>query len=82
MISQVEQAVDRFNHSRAVVLKTINKKPGMTYVQIREYIRWHEGFLMENVGARCRELYILDHAYKTEDARGRVHVYPVKEEKP
>lgn len=82
MMSQVEQAVDRFAYSRAIVLKTINKKPGMTYIQIRDYITWYFHFTMENVGARCRELCILDHAYKTEDSCGRVYVYPVKEETP
>jgi len=76
---QVEQAVNRFAHSRAIVLKAIHKKPGMTYIQIRNYIRWHFNFTMENVGARCRELYLADHAKKEVDDRGRVHVYPMKE---
>ena len=76
MTSQV--TVDRFAHSRAIVLKAIHKRPGMTYVQIREYVKWHFHFTMENVGARCRELYLKDFARKTEDVNGRVHVYPVK----
>ena len=78
-MSQLEQAVDRFAHCRAVVLKAINKRPGMTYVQIRKYVTWHFHFTMENVGARCRELYTLGYAEKQVNDKGRVHVYPVKE---
>lgn len=80
-MSQVEQEVNRFAHSRATVLKAIHKKPGMTYIQIRDYITWHFHFTMENVGARCRELYGLGWAYKIEDDKGRVHVYPLEKRK-
>jgi len=31
---------------------------------------------MENVGARCRELYTLGYAKRETDGEGKVHVYP------
>ena len=78
MTSQVEQAVDRFAHSRALVLKAIHAKPGMTYTQIRDYIEWHYHVKISNIGARCRELYLKPYARKEVDLKGRVHVYPME----
>lgn len=80
-MSLIEKAVDRFAHSRATVLKAIHKRPGMTYIQIRDYITWHFHFTMENVGARCRELSVKDWAAKRVGDKGRVHVYPMEGEK-
>lgn len=76
---QWEKRVGQFNRSRAMVSQAIHDKPGMTYVEIRIWIREHFRFEMENVGARCRELYNLRYARKEVDATGRVHVYPMTE---
>lgn len=75
--SQWQKRVAHFNRSRAMVSQAIHDKPGMTYVEIRIWIREHFRFEMENVGARCRELYTLGYAEKRVDESGRVHVYPV-----
>ncbi len=79
-LSKWQKRAETFALCRAQVLKAVNAKPGMTYTQIREYIRWHFHFTMEQVGARCRELYYSGYARKETDGSGRVHVYPVKEE--
>jgi len=49
---------------------------GPTYVEIRLWIREHKRYEMENVGARCRELYSLGWMRKETEDSGRVHVFP------
>lgn len=79
-LSKWEQKVQHFSRSRAHILQAIHDKPGMTYVEIRLWIHERYRYWMENVGARCRELYGLGYARKTTDDGGRVHVYAVEKE--
>lgn len=74
-----EQRIEKLARCRAVVLQAINHTPGMTYSQIREWVRKHKGFYMEQVGARCRELYYSNYAVRKTGEDNRVHVYPAKE---
>ena len=50
---------------------------GPTYVEIRLWIHEHYRYWLENVGARCREGYNLDHIRKESEENGRVHVFPM-----
>jgi len=100
--SQVEQVVDRFAHSRAIVKQAIhaitaqrrlgnlqyytlptskerNRHIGPSYPEIRLWITKEKEFHVEGVDRRCRELFANGEMRKETDARGRVHVYPVKE---
>lgn len=56
-----------------------NTHEGPTYVEIRLWIKREKGFIIENIGARCRELYDNGEMRKETEANGTVHVYPVKE---
>lgn len=51
---------------------------GPTYVEIRIWIEKNKDFIMENVGARCRQLFEFGELRKEEGSDRRVHVYPVK----
>ncbi len=70
---------------RAIILQAVNAKQGMTYVEIRDWIRQNKRFEMENVGARVRELahdkkFI--HYVRTEQDKktGHIRVYPLTEQ--
>jgi hypothetical protein len=68
---------------RAYVLQAVNAQEGMTYVEIREWIRMHKRFIMENVGARVRELAreLKPPLVRIEyDGKGQVHVFIVEGE--
>ena len=68
---------------RALVLQAINAKPGMTYPEIRDWIRENRRFVMEDVGRRVRELARESkpaYARIEQDENGRVHVYPTEKE--
>jgi len=71
-----EKLVEHFARSRAHILQAINKQPGMTYMEIRLWIHEHKLYWMENVGARCRELYTLGYARRETGEEGKVHVFP------
>lgn len=67
---------------RAYVLQAVNTKPGMTYIEIRQWIQRHKQFIMENVGARVRELareLSVPYVRIEYDEGHHAHVYPVKE---
>jgi len=60
--------LDRYNRAREDVLEAIRtiyraklmnphvREKGVTYLEIRNWIKIHKRYDMENVGARCREL--------------------------
>jgi len=58
--------------------KTRNTHVGPTYVEIRLWIEEEKGFIVENVGARCREMFDSGEMRREEDVKGRVHVYPTE----
>ena len=72
-----ENRKESFARCRALVLQAIHAKPGMTYMEIRVWIKKHKDFWMEGADARCRELYVLGHARREADEKGTIHVYPV-----
>lgn len=74
--SDWEKRVEHFARSRAHILQAIHDNPGMTYMEIRMWIHERKRYWMENVGARCRELYELGYARRETDGTGHVHVYP------
>jgi len=66
---------------RALILQAIHNQPGMTYPEIRDWIRLNKHFTMEDVGRRVRELareITPPHARIMQDKNGRVHVYPTE----
>ena len=81
-----QQQISSFNpevnaRCRALVLQAVNAKPGMTYVEIREWIMMNKRFHMENVGARVRELareLKIPYVAIKYDGKHRAHVYPVE----
>jgi len=78
-LSDFEKRIGQFARCRAYILQAVNANPGMTYIEIREWIKAHKRFIMENVDARVRELAReMKPPYVTieYDASGRVHVYP------
>jgi hypothetical protein len=78
-----DEHAEEFARCRAFVLQAVNKKPGMTYPEIRAWILKNKHFEMEDVGRRVRELarertvplVRIDY-----DKRGHAIVYPAKEE--
>jgi hypothetical protein len=44
---------------RALIIQAANAKPGMTYMEIRDWILEHYRFQMENVGGRVREARVI-----------------------
>jgi hypothetical protein len=71
--------------SAALVRQAVYAYPGMTYAQIREWVRKARGVIIENVGARVREMDGRNPNFKqyvttTQDEKGNIHVYPFLEE--
>lgn len=80
-LSTWEKRVEHFARCRAYVLQAVNAEPGMTYIEIRKWIEEHKRFVMENVGARVRELAreikpaMVKIVY---DEHGKAHVYLIE----
>lgn len=78
--SRFERQQGEWSYCRALILQAVNKQPGMMYKEIRKWIENEKDVLIENVGARCRELARELNpplATITYDERGNAHVYPI-----
>ena len=78
-LSVFDKRVEHFARCRAYVLQAVTANPGMTYIEIREWIREHKRFIMEDIGRRVRELARdLNPAFVEirYDGGGHAHVYP------
>jgi len=75
-LSQIlkDQRLEKLARVRALILKVVNARPGLTYEEIGKQILLLYGFL-PTIGNRIRELRKIGYVETIEEG-GRLHVYP------
>ena len=78
-LSDYEKRMEKLAHNRALILKIVNARPGLTYEEIGKEFLLLYGFL-PTIDNRIRELRMLGYVVTVEE-NGRLHVYPKNENK-
>jgi len=74
-LSEYEKRQAYFSRVRALIMKIVNAKPGLTISQIsREFLLWY-GFL-PRIDNRIRELRKIGWVKTVKEEDGLLHVYP------
>lgn len=74
-LSDFEKRLERLAHVRALIMKIIHARPGLTYEEIGKQILLNHGFL-PRIGNRVRELRKIGWVETREGPDKRLHVYP------
>ena len=80
VLSEFDERMAHFAHVRALILKIVNVRSGLTVSEITEQFRMSYGFtpIIDN---RLRELRKLGDVKAVKEEDGLLHIYPNKEEK-
>ena len=73
-----EKRLEHLARVRALIMKVVTARPGLTYEEIGKQILLIHGFL-PTIGNRIRELRELGWVKTEEEQDGRLHVYPKNE---
>ena len=77
--SDFEERTGHFARVRALLIRIIDKQPGITYSQLGQQCLLTYGFL-PRIGNRIREMRQLGWIHTQKQADDLLHIYPTKEE--
>lgn len=77
-LSKYEKRLERLARVRALIMKIVHARPGLTYEEIGKQILLNHGFL-PRIGNRIRELRTIGWVETREESDKRLHVYPKRE---
>jgi len=75
MAQKQVSALARYARVRALIMKIVKARPGLTYVGVKKQFLLSYGFLPE-IGRRIRELRTIGWVNTVPEGDGRLHVYP------